>query len=159
MAGLAYRKRFRGIRGNQGPENREKFRENWGKRGSENCATLTQHLALVSKKMTRDTQELVEKVEAMCDALEEWSPTLLEGLGRDDYATSKRRIVSLPATIANVKLYYFVEHVNKTKSGFEKLLFLLTDGKSGWKNLSEGDKIALVRKNVDVVEEVLVLGL
>lgn len=109
--------------------------------------------------MTRDTQELVEKVEAMCDALEGWSPRLLEGLGRDDYATSKRRIVSLPATIANVKLYYFVEHVNKTKSGFEKLFFLLTDGKSDWKNLSEEDKIALVRKNVDIVEEVLVLGL
>ena len=116
-------------------------------------------MALVLKKMTRDTQELVEKVEAMCDALEGWSPRLLEGLGRDDYATSKRRIVSLPATIANVKLYYFVEHVNITRSGFKKLFFLLTDGKSDWKNLSEEDKIALVRKNVDIVEEVLVLGL
>lgn len=106
-------------------------------------------------------EKLVENTEALCEAFENLPRTLTDRIcvvrffGDHSY-------LSIPATIANIRLYYYVKQDHypseSTRRGFETLRFILTDPRSGWNDLSDDDKIYLLRKQVDVTNEVFVFS-
>ena len=70
------------------------------------------------------------------------------------YELHRKAKVSKYATIANIRLYYYIK--NDNRNGFEELNYLLTNEKSGFEKLHNEEKIALLKKNVAISNHVFV---
>jgi len=103
-----------------------------------------------------DNTALVQKVENLCDAFERLPDEVHSNLGNYNHYTHKTHYISVAATVANIRLYYYIKHLHEYKHGFDELNFLLTDPKSSWEKLNTKEKVALVKKNVNIITNVLV---
>ena len=65
--------------------------------------------------------------------------------------------LSIPATSANIRMFYYIGNSKDTAvRGFDQLRWLLTDVRSGWENLSDDDRIALLKHTREIFNEVFV---
>ena len=89
------------------------------------------------------TEELVEKVELLCDKVEEeFTEEMVEKMYM--YYHVRHIEVSIPATLAAIRMHYYVETQTDDVDKFDKLKFLLCDKLSNWYKLNVNEKIALI---------------
>ena len=98
--------------------------------------------------------EFVNKVENLCDAFECIDEEILEKLCVYSHALNRTLNLSRSATIANIRLYYYI--INDNRNGFEILNYILTNENSGYQKLNNEEKIALIKKNVAISNNVFV---
>lgn len=78
----------------------------------------------------------VEWVERLCDEVEELDPNL--------FHTDWRK-VSIPASVAAIRVCYYVGHESKTSEvTYEKLYYMLVNERSKWDNLTKPEQSALL---------------
>jgi len=90
------------------------------------------------------TEYLVNHVEEFCDLFEQEIPS--------DYSVYGK-IVSIPASIAALRAFYYVEKntlpspvVNQKLSVYESIRLIFTDAKCRWTNLTIEEKYALLMR-------------
>ena len=103
-----------------------------------------------------NTTELVQKVEDLCDAFENLPHEVHSKLSNYSPCSNTTHVLSVAATIANIRLYYYVKRLHENKHGFEELNFLLTNPQSSWEKLTTEEKVALIKKNIHIINHVLV---
>lgn len=108
-----------------------------------------------------DIEDIVNKCEELCDELENVPQTVIDGLCIKNYYLNTKCVLSIPATIANVRLFYYVksrhEICNKIAfSAFEQLRFILTNDQSNWCNLNDNEKISFIKSQIDITNHVLI---
>lgn len=80
----------------------------------------------------------VEWVERLCDEVEDLDPKLFH---------TEWRKVSIPASIAAIRVSYYVGHESKTSAlTYEKLYYMLVDDRSRWDSLSQPEQSALLER-------------
>ena len=100
--------------------------------------------------------ELVQKVENLCDAFENLPHEVHSNLTNYSHCSNTTHVLSVAATIANIRLYYYIKRFHENKHGFEELNFLLTNPQSSWEKLNSEEKVALIKKNTYIITHVLV---
>jgi hypothetical protein len=87
------------------------------------------------------TEEKVQKVENICDLMEKY----LEPL-KDYYYYTKK--LSLPASIAAVRLYYYIGSQDDPENNeiYNKIEYVFSNEIAIWEKLSHPEKIALLDK-------------
>jgi hypothetical protein len=100
----------------------------------------------------------VEEVEQLCDCFESLPAEITNEIVIANYYVN--RPISIPATSANIRLFYFIttkySPTERIISSFEHLRFLLTSEDSTWNTLSIHEKIALVKKQHGLYNDVFV---
>lgn len=96
---------------------------------------------------------IVMTSETLCDKFEKLDENIFIIFKTIDYS---EKIVSISATIANIRLYYFIKQFHENKKGFNELNFLLTNENSTWNKLNNYEKAAVLRKNPNICNDVLV---
>ena len=103
--------------------------------------------------------KLVEDTEAFCDAIEKIPMSITDRIAIGRF-TADPIYVSVAATIANVRMFYYVTVNNNpeyaTVRGFEQFKWLLTDGNSSWETLTDDEKISLLRQTREIFNEVFI---
>ena len=106
-------------------------------------------------------EKIVYETESLCDAFEKLSSSVTDRIIIDRF-TMGPATLSIPATSANIRMFYYVtrHHYPKdaTFRGFEQLRFLLTDPRSGWSDLTDEEKFLLLRHSRDIYHEVFVFS-
>lgn len=86
------------------------------------------------------SEETIQRVEEFCD--------LLEQPGNIPIFTILGKTLSIPASVAAVRAFYFVESkygpVNEKYIIYECIRYILTDERSRWNTMSDDEKIALL---------------
>ena len=104
-------------------------------------------------------EKLVETTEALCDAFEKLPSSITDRLIIERF-TSESLNLSVAATVANIRMFYYIVKNNYPKEstlrGFEQLRWLLTESKSGWDELNDDERIALFKQSRDLYNEVFV---
>ena len=96
----------------------------------------------------------MNKVENLCDVFEDISEDIIRELCVYSYELQRNAKLSRYATIANIRLYYYIK--NDNRNGFEELNYLLTNENSGFSRLNNEEEIALIMKNVAISNHVFV---
>lgn len=97
--------------------------------------------------------------EALCDAFESLSSSITDRIIIDRFTMDALQL-SVPATTANIRMFYYIVNKNYPKDstvrGFEQLRWLLTEPESGWESLTDEEKVALLKHSRDIFSEVFV---
>ena len=97
---------------------------------------------------------LVRNTETLCDAFEDLPSRITDRIGMEPLR------LSVPATVANIRMFYYIVNKNYPKDstirGFEQLRWLLTEPESGWESLTDVEKVALLRHSREIYSEVFV---
>lgn len=106
-------------------------------------------------------EKLVETTEALCDAFENLPSSITDRIMIENLIThSKSRKISIPATSANIRMFYYVGNKNNPKysavRGFEQLKWLLTNPMSGWDDLTDDEKVVLLKHTAEFYNDVFV---
>ena len=105
-------------------------------------------------------EKLVEETEALCDAFESVPHEVINAMGIKNSLYNTVRKLSVSATLANIRLFYYVSIDNSPNfnilRGFEQLKYILRDPRSNWKELSIDDKISWLNIQVDIYNHVFV---
>ena len=105
--------------------------------------------------------KLVEVTEALCDVVESLSPDIVKAMGIKHPLYDTVRNLSIPATSANIRLFYYVTINNSPNfnifRGFEQLKYILMDPRSNWDDLSTDDKINWLKMQSDIHNHVFVI--
>ena len=91
------------------------------------------------------TDELVQYVESFCDVIEnKFDYVFLTTCGYSDLH------VSLPATLAALRVYFYIENKDRINTNYKQLYdvlyFILTDERVQWDSLTPKEKVALCVK-------------
>ena len=94
-------------------------------------------------------EQLVQDVEDFCDAVEAIPQSVTDRIVLHKTFNVGPRPLSIPATLANIRVFYFVTNkhtpLHAQTVAFEQLRFLLLDKNSNWHDLSDDDKLIVVR--------------
>ena len=106
-------------------------------------------------------EKLVEVTEALCDAVESLPPEIVKAMGIKNPLHDTVRNLSIPATVANIRMFYYVTIDNSPNfnilRGFEQLKYILMDPRSNWEDLSTNDKISWLKIQSDIHNHVFVI--
>ena len=107
-------------------------------------------------------EKLVEDTEALCDAFEDLPSSITDRIIIEMYIAHPMRLC-VQATLANIRMFYYITQKNSpsiaTIRGFEQFKYLLTSDLSGWKDLNDNQKIAILKHTRDIYNEVFVFSI
>lgn len=111
---------------------------------------------------SKSMDELVFKVESFCNAFERIDDEILDKLSIFTSYSGEEHTVSVAATLANIRLYYFITQkhcdTSERRCGFEQLYYLLTNENSCWYSLTSNEKVNLIKKNPHILNHVIVIN-
>ena len=106
-------------------------------------------------------EKIVNETESFCNVFESLSPSITDRIIIERFVLEPVRL-SVPATSANIRMFYYVTQKHYPKDsmlrGFEQLRFLLTDPRSGWSDLTDDEKVSLLRHTRDIYNDVFVFS-
>lgn len=104
-------------------------------------------------------EQLVNDVETLCDAFESIPRAVTDRMRLETF-TGEVRALCVPATVAAIRLHYFISQFHETCPrkilAFTQLRFLLTSEHSNWNSLSDDDKVSLLYSTRLIFNEVFV---
>ena len=98
-------------------------------------------------------------VEALCDAFESIPRAVTDRMRLETF-TGEAKALCVPATVAAIRLHYFISQFHETCVrkilAFTQLRFILTSEHSNWNSLSNDDKVSLLYSTRLIFSEVFV---